>query len=126
MAPSVLPELAKAGGELLVQDPDSAVIWGMPGAVANQGIANLVAPPTTIAQHIGDRARNYRMQLTESALRVLSALLEARTGQSACQSDANGGLKSRSRQSCSGTAIEDCDALVNRAWFSRNGSAACR
>ena len=40
-------ELAQAGGELLVQDPDSAVIWGMPGAVANQGIANLVAPPTS-------------------------------------------------------------------------------
>lgn len=52
-------DLAKAGGELLVQDPDSAVIWGMPGAVANQGIANLVAPPIAIAQHIAERARNF-------------------------------------------------------------------
>ncbi|QLC21615.1 chemotaxis-specific protein-glutamate methyltransferase CheB [Parasphingopyxis sp. CP4] len=52
-------ELAKLGGEILVQDPDSSVIWGMPGAVANQGIANLVAPPITIAQHIAERARNF-------------------------------------------------------------------
>ncbi|MEM8694629.1 MAG: chemotaxis-specific protein-glutamate methyltransferase CheB [Pseudomonadota bacterium] len=52
-------ELADAGGELLVQDSESSVIWGMPGAVANQGIANLVAPPADIADHIARRAKAF-------------------------------------------------------------------
>jgi two-component system chemotaxis response regulator CheB len=52
-------ELADAGGELLVQDRESSVIWGMPGAVASQNIANLIAPPAELAGHIADRARKF-------------------------------------------------------------------
>lgn len=51
--------LADAGGELLVQDPGSSIIWGMPGAVAQQGIANLIAPPAELAASIAKRARMF-------------------------------------------------------------------
>jgi two-component system chemotaxis response regulator CheB len=36
--------VAEAGGRTLVQDADSSVVWGMPGAVANAGYASGVLP----------------------------------------------------------------------------------
>lgn len=51
--------LADRGGRLLVQDRESSVIWGMPGAVADQGIAHLIAPPAELARRIGTRARTF-------------------------------------------------------------------
>lgn len=47
--------LAKAGGEILTQDRESSVIWGMPRAVARQGIANMIAPPVDLANHVARR-----------------------------------------------------------------------
>jgi two-component system chemotaxis response regulator CheB len=47
--------LVAAGGEVLAQDPDSSVIWGMPGAVARAGLAAMVAPPTWLADRIAAR-----------------------------------------------------------------------
>lgn len=52
-------DLAEAGGELLVQDSDSSVIWGMPGAVARQGIASVIAPPGDLAAHVARRGRAF-------------------------------------------------------------------
>ncbi|WP_299327683.1 chemotaxis-specific protein-glutamate methyltransferase CheB [Parasphingopyxis sp.] len=52
--------LARAGGEILAQDRESAVVWGMPGAVAEQGFASLVATPAELAAHIGQRERTVR------------------------------------------------------------------
>jgi two-component system chemotaxis response regulator CheB len=40
--------LAEAGGQIVVQDAASAVIWGMPGAVARAGLADAVLPPEQI------------------------------------------------------------------------------
>lgn len=51
--------LANAGGELLVQDQESSVIWGMPGVVARQGIANVIAPPAALANHVARRAKAF-------------------------------------------------------------------
>ena len=51
--------LAKAGGEILTQDRESSVIWGMPGAVARRGIANVIAPPIDLANHVAHRARTF-------------------------------------------------------------------
>jgi two-component system chemotaxis response regulator CheB len=44
--------LARAGGLVLAQDEASAVIWGMPGAVARAGLAALLAPPEQIAARL--------------------------------------------------------------------------
>ncbi|WP_348636250.1 chemotaxis-specific protein-glutamate methyltransferase CheB [Sphingomonas sp. LaA6.9] len=51
--------LAATGAELLVQNIDSSVVWGMPGSVAKAGIATAVLPPAAIAAHLAKR-RNSR------------------------------------------------------------------
>ncbi|SFR97118.1 chemotaxis protein CheB [Sphingomonas jatrophae] len=45
--------VAAAGGEVLAQDAASAVVWGMPGAVAH--LAAAIAPPPTLAARIAAR-----------------------------------------------------------------------
>lgn len=47
--------IAAAGGEVLAQDAASAVVWGMPGAVAGAGLAAFVGPPAAIAARIAAR-----------------------------------------------------------------------
>jgi two-component system, chemotaxis family, protein-glutamate methylesterase/glutaminase len=44
--------LVQNGGTILVQDCESATIWGMPGAIARAGHASIVAPPETIAAYL--------------------------------------------------------------------------
>lgn len=41
-----------AGGTILVQDAATSVVWGMPGAVANAGLANRILPVDAIAAEI--------------------------------------------------------------------------
>ena len=41
-----------AGGQIIVQDKVTSVIWGMPGAVANMGLANQVLPLAKITEEI--------------------------------------------------------------------------
>ena len=53
-------DLAAAGGEILAQDAETSVVWGMPGAVTNAGLASAVMPPARIAQRIGHRSRGNR------------------------------------------------------------------
>jgi two-component system chemotaxis response regulator CheB len=36
--------IAQAGGQILAQDEESSVVWGMPGAVVGAGLANQVLP----------------------------------------------------------------------------------
>jgi len=48
--------LVEAGGEVLAQDAASSVVWGMPGAVVNAGLASAVLPPDLMARHIGERS----------------------------------------------------------------------
>lgn len=40
--------LRRAGGTILAQAPETCVVWGMPGAVANNGVANAVVNPDTM------------------------------------------------------------------------------
>lgn len=42
----------KAHGTILVQDEESSVVWGMPGAVANAGLASDIQPLTKLADAI--------------------------------------------------------------------------
>src|SRR5258708_9365897 len=44
------------GAAILAQDQESSVVWGMPGAVANAGLADRVVPLTQCAQEILRRA----------------------------------------------------------------------
>ena len=45
-------KLASAGGTIVAQDAATSAVWGMPGAVAKDGLANLVAPPEEIADAV--------------------------------------------------------------------------
>ncbi len=44
--------LVQAGGSMLVQDESSSVVWGMPGAVADAGLAYAVLSPAGIARQV--------------------------------------------------------------------------
>lgn len=41
--------IVRAGGSVLAQDQKSSVVWGMPGAVANAGLASAICPPEQAA-----------------------------------------------------------------------------
>ncbi len=47
--------LAEAGASVLVQDPASSAVWGMPRSVAEAGHASAVLDPEGIARRIGSR-----------------------------------------------------------------------
>ncbi len=49
--------LRAAGGTVVVQDAASSVVWGMPGAVADAGLADRVLPLDSMAAAISARAR---------------------------------------------------------------------
>lgn len=48
-------ELANKNNEIIAQDKDTSVVWGMPGAVANAGICSAVIPLYRIASYIEKR-----------------------------------------------------------------------
>lgn len=55
-------ELVKeAGGQVLVQDEASSVVWGMPGFVANAGLADAVVPLPKMAHEIMRRVTESRL-----------------------------------------------------------------
>jgi two-component system chemotaxis response regulator CheB len=49
--------IADAGGRILAQDRESSVVWGMPGFVANAGLAERVLPLGEMAAEITRRVR---------------------------------------------------------------------
>lgn len=49
--------IREAGGSVLAQDKESSVVWGMPGAVAEAGLAEKVLPLAGLAEEISGRAR---------------------------------------------------------------------
>ncbi|MEH3104818.1 MAG: response regulator [Sphingomonas phyllosphaerae] len=49
-----------AGGTIVVQDRDSSVVWGMPGAVAEAGLADAVLAPQEIGAMIAARRAGVR------------------------------------------------------------------
>jgi len=50
----------QAGGQVIVQDEASSVVWGMPGAVANAGMADAILPLGRIADEIVQRVQRER------------------------------------------------------------------
>jgi two-component system chemotaxis response regulator CheB len=49
-----------AGGQILVQDKASAVVWGMPGLVVKAGLADQIVPLSGLAEAITDRVSQHR------------------------------------------------------------------
>ena len=54
-------QIKNCGGRVFVQDEQSSVVWGMPGAVANAGLADSILPPVEIAQEIIRLAKTHQM-----------------------------------------------------------------
>jgi two-component system chemotaxis response regulator CheB len=51
----------EAGGQILVQDEATSVVWGMPGSVARAGLADRVLPLSLIADEIMRRVRQHQV-----------------------------------------------------------------
>jgi two-component system, chemotaxis family, protein-glutamate methylesterase/glutaminase len=57
-------EIARTGGTIFAQDEASSVVWGMPRAVAEAGLANKILPLSSIALEIATQVGPARRQLT--------------------------------------------------------------
>jgi two-component system chemotaxis response regulator CheB len=51
-------KIKKMGGQILAQDEESSVVWGMPGSVAKCGLAEEVLPLSPLAKEIVKRVSN--------------------------------------------------------------------
>ena len=49
--------IREAGGQVLAQDEASSVVWGMPGYVANAGLADKVLPLNELGSEIIRKVR---------------------------------------------------------------------
>lgn len=47
-----IADVVRRGGHVAVQDESTSVVWGMPGAVANAGLAHAVLPLPDLARHV--------------------------------------------------------------------------
>ncbi len=54
--------IREAGGEVFVQDEATSVVWGMPGAVVNAGMADKICPLADLAREIIRRVQFSRRQ----------------------------------------------------------------
>lgn len=48
-------KIYEAGGQIMAQDQESSVVWGMPGFVAKEGLASVVAPIPRLADEVSNR-----------------------------------------------------------------------
>jgi two-component system, chemotaxis family, protein-glutamate methylesterase/glutaminase len=64
--------IREAGGEIIVQDEASSVVWGMPGAVVGAGAADKICPLPEISQEVVRR-------VTAGSMRFSAASATART-----------------------------------------------
>jgi two-component system, chemotaxis family, protein-glutamate methylesterase/glutaminase len=53
-------QLKQVGAQVIVQDEESSVVWGMPGQVAAAGFADAIYPLESIASQVDRRVRNLR------------------------------------------------------------------
>jgi len=49
-------QIREVGGQVIIQDEASSVVWGMPGAVAKAGLADQIVPLAQLAAEITRRA----------------------------------------------------------------------
>ncbi len=55
--------IRQAGGQIIVQDEASSVVWGMPGSVARAGLADVILPLEQLASEIVRRVQFGRLAL---------------------------------------------------------------
>jgi two-component system chemotaxis response regulator CheB len=53
-------EVYRQGGQVLVQDKASSVVWGMPGSIVRAGIADRIVPLGAMGAAITERVRHHR------------------------------------------------------------------
>ncbi|HEY2390838.1 MAG TPA: chemotaxis response regulator protein-glutamate methylesterase [Candidatus Angelobacter sp.] len=53
-------QIRRSGGQVVVQDQATSVVWGMPGAVARAGLADSIKPLTEVAQEVVRRVMKSR------------------------------------------------------------------
>lgn len=53
--------IQEAGGQIIAQDEATSVVWGMPGAVAREGLADKILPLQSIAGEIVERVQRSRI-----------------------------------------------------------------
>jgi two-component system chemotaxis response regulator CheB len=59
--------IRKAGGQIVVQDQATSVVWGMPGAVARAGLADSIKPMAEIMPEIVKRVMKFRTGVVPGA-----------------------------------------------------------
>jgi two-component system chemotaxis response regulator CheB len=71
--------IREAGGQVLVQDENTSVVWGMPGAVSHAGLADKVLPLPELAGEINRRVKPgpSRGGVSSSASLTLAPLAKA-------------------------------------------------
>lgn len=57
-------QVREAGGQIIVQDEATSVVWGMPGAVAREGLEDKILPLQAIAGEIMERVQRGRTTLS--------------------------------------------------------------
>jgi two-component system chemotaxis response regulator CheB len=62
-------ELARSGAEIVAQDEATSVVWGMPGAVTNAGLASVVLPLDDISNHVLTRVNGGRAARSMEVIR---------------------------------------------------------
>jgi two-component system chemotaxis response regulator CheB len=70
----------EAGGVVLAQDEATSAVWGMPGRVAEAGIANAVLPLEAIAGELKQRVNVGRAVQQASSERAVAAVASRREG----------------------------------------------
>jgi two-component system, chemotaxis family, protein-glutamate methylesterase/glutaminase len=62
-------DIRDAGGDVIIQDEASSVVWGMPGLVQASGLADAAYPVDQLAAEITRRALHGRVPGTQSELK---------------------------------------------------------
>jgi two-component system chemotaxis response regulator CheB len=70
----------EAGGVVLAQDEATSAVWGMPGRVAESGIASAVLPLAAIAGELKQRVSAGRLMKAVSDEHAVSAAVLRREG----------------------------------------------
>lgn len=60
--------IRNAGGEVMVQDKESSVVWGMPGAVVGAGVADSVCSLPEVAPEILRRVKGTKVRMTAAGI----------------------------------------------------------